>query len=66
MGMTDVEKAEAKYRMLRTELERENNAFELLQKQHQRRASELADEITRAWAKYHSARLASKQETTHE
>ena len=61
--MTDpyVEQLDAEYRMLKAELEREVNAFELLRKQHTSRTNKLADEITRKFFELQTARLEARR-----
>ena len=44
-----VEQLDAEYRMLKVELEREVNKFELLRKQYNMRTRQLTDDITRKW-----------------
>lgn len=60
---------ELEYRFLRAALEKENNAFELARKQHQRRTSELADAITKKFFEMQQAKIDAKrymQETINE
>jgi hypothetical protein len=61
--MTDpyVEQLDAEYRMLKAELEREVNAFELLRKQHTSRTNKLADDITRKFFELQTARLEARR-----
>jgi hypothetical protein len=61
--MTDpyVEQLDAEYRMLKAELEREVNAFDLLRKQHTSRTNKLADEITRKFFELQTARLEARR-----
>ena len=61
--MTDpyVEQLDAEYRMLKAELEREVNAFELLRKQHTSRTNNLADDITRKFFELQTARLEARR-----
>jgi hypothetical protein len=44
-----VQQLDAEYRMLKSELEREVNKFELLRKQYNMRTRQLTDDITRKW-----------------
>lgn len=59
MEMKDpyVEQLSAEYRFLKAELEKENNRFELIRKQHARTVSQLADDITRKFFEYQKARI---------
>jgi len=61
---------ELEYKFLKIELEKENNKFELIRKQHARTVSELADDITKKFFEYQQARIEAiryiKQETNHE
>jgi hypothetical protein len=61
--MTDpyVEQLDAEYRMLKAELEREVNAFDLLRKQHTSRTNKLADDITRKFFELQTARLEARR-----
>jgi CRISPR/Cas system endoribonuclease Cas6 (RAMP superfamily) len=60
-----VENAKAKYEMIRSELEKETREFDLLKRQHERRLNQLADDATKAWAEYHSARIDAKLAQKH-
>ena len=55
---------------IKAELEKENNRFELIRKQHARTVSQLADDITKKFFEYQQARIKAiryiKQETNHE
>jgi hypothetical protein len=55
-----VEQLDAEYRMLKVELEREVNKFELLRKQYNMRTRQLTDDITRKWFEVQRAK---KQES---
>ncbi len=61
-GMTDpyVEQLDAEYRMLKVELEREVNKFELLRKQYNMRTRQLTDDITRKWFEVQRAKQESR------
>ena len=61
--MTDpyVEQLDAEYRMLKAELEREINPFELLRKQHTSRTNKLADDIIRKFFELQTARLEARR-----
>jgi outer membrane protein TolC len=54
---SDVANAKARYEMIRSELEKETREFELLKKQHERRESQLTQDVIKAWSDYHSARI---------
>ena len=54
---SDVANAKARYEMIRSELEKETREFELLKKQHERRQSQLTEDVIKAWSDYHSARI---------
>ena len=56
-----VEQLDSEYRMLKAELEREVNAFELLRKQHTSRTNKLADDITRKFFELQTARLEARR-----
>lgn len=60
-----VENAKAKHEEIRSELEKETREFELLKQQHERRMNQLADDATKAWAAYHSARIDAKLAQKH-
>lgn len=62
---SDVANAKARYEMIRSELEKETREFELLKQQHERRMNQLADDATKAWAEYHSARIDAKLAQKH-
>jgi hypothetical protein len=47
--------------MLKAELEREVNAFDLLRKQHTSRTNKLADDITRKFFELQTARLEARR-----
>lgn len=52
---------ELEYRFLKAELEKENNKFDLIRKQHARTVSQLADEITRKFFEYQNAKVEAKR-----
>ena len=62
---SDVANAKARYEMIRSELEKETREFELLKRQHERRLNQLADDATKAWSEYHSARIDAKLAQKH-
>lgn len=49
---TYVLKLELEYKFLRAELEKENNKFDLIRKQHARTVSQLAEDISRKFFEY--------------
>jgi len=55
-----VEQLDAEYRMLKVELEREVNKFELLRKQYNMRTRQLTDDITRKWFEVQRAKQESR------
>lgn len=55
-----VEQLDAEYRMLKAELEREVNTFELLRKQYNMRTRQLTDDITRKWFELQRAKQESR------
>ncbi len=55
-----VEQLDAEYRMLKVELEREVNKFELLRKQYNMRTRQLTDDITRKWFEVQRANQESR------
>jgi hypothetical protein len=55
-----VEQLNAEYRMLKVELEREVNKFELLRKQYNMRTRQLTDDITRKWFEVQRAKQESR------
>lgn len=61
-------KLELEYRFLKSELEKENNKFELIRKQHAKTVSQLADDITRKFFEYQNAKVEAKRdmENRHE
>jgi len=61
-GLTNpyVEQLDAEYRMLKVELEREVNKFELLRKQYNMRTRQLTDDITRKWFELQRAKQESR------
>ena len=61
-------KLELEYRFLKSELEKENNKFELIRKQHAKTVSQLADDITRKFFEYQTAKVEAKRnmEKRHE
>lgn len=59
-------KLELEYKFLRAELEKENNKFELIKKQHSMTVSELADDITRKFFEYQTAKRQAIQEMKNE
>jgi len=65
MNEPDVANAKAKYEMIRSELEKETREFELLKKQHERRQSQLTEDVIKAWSDYHSARIDAKLAQKH-
>lgn len=52
---------ELEYKFLKAELEKENNKFELIRKQHARTVGKLADDITRKFFEYQSAKIEAKR-----
>ena len=52
---------ELEYKFLKIELEKENNKFELIRKQHARTVSQLADDITRKFFEYQAAKIEAKR-----
>jgi len=68
MEMKDpyVEQLSAEYRFLKAELEKENNRFELIRKQHARTVSQLADDITKKFFELKQAEIKSRQESNRE
>jgi superfamily I DNA and RNA helicase len=68
MEMKDpcVEQLSAQYRFLKAELEKENNLFELIRKQHARTVSQLADDITKKFFELKQAEIKSRQESNRE
>lgn len=59
-------KLELEYKFLRAELEKENNKFELIRKQHSMTVSELADDITKKFFEYQTAKRQAIQEMKDE
>lgn len=55
-----VEQLDAEYRMLRSELEREVNKFELYRKQYNKKIHELSSDITRKWFELQRAKQESR------
>lgn len=55
-----VEQLDAEYRMLKVELEREVNKFELLRKQYNMRTRQLTDDITHKWFEVQRAKQESR------
>ena len=55
-----VEQLDSEYRFLKSELEKEVNGFELLHRQHKRRANRLADDISRTWLQLQRAKQESR------
>ena len=68
MEMKDpyVEQLSAEYRFLKAELEKENNRFELIRKQHARTVIQLADDITKKFFEWKQAEIKSKRESNRE
>ena len=68
MEMKDpyVEQLSGEYRFLKAELEKENNRFELIRKQHARTVSQLADDITKKFFELKQAEIKSRQESNRE
>ncbi len=68
MEMKDpyVEQLSAEYRFLKAELEKENNRFELIRKQHARTVSQLADDITRKFFEWKQSEIKSRRESNRE
>lgn len=62
---SNVANAKARYEMIRSELEKETREFELLKKQHERRQSQLTEDVIKAWSDYHSARIDAKLAQEH-
>ena len=62
---SDVANAKARYEMIRSELEKETREFELLKRQHERRQSQLTEDVIKAWSDYHSARIDAKLAQKH-
>ena len=54
-------KLELEYKFLKTELEKENNKFELIRKQHSMTVSKLADDITRKFFEYQNAKVEARR-----
>ena len=54
-------KLELEYRFLKTELEKENNKFELIRKQHSMTVGKLADDITRKFFEYQNAKVEARR-----
>jgi hypothetical protein len=52
---------ELEYKFLKVALEKENNKFELIRKQHARTVSQLADDITRKFFEYQAAKIEAKR-----
>jgi hypothetical protein len=55
-----VEQLDAEYRMLKIELEREVNKYELYRKQYNKKIQELTSDITRKWFEVQRARQESR------
>lgn len=62
---SDVATAKEKYKMIRSELEKETREFELLKRQHERRVSQLTDDAIKAWSAYQSARIDAELAKKH-
>lgn len=58
---TYVLKLELEYKFLRAELEKENNKFDLIRKQHARTVSQLAEDISRKFFEYQQAKIEAKR-----
>ena len=65
MNEPDVANAKAKYEMIRSELEKETREFELLKRQHERRESQLTQDVIKAWSDYHNARIDAELAKKH-
>jgi ribonucleotide reductase alpha subunit len=52
---------ELEYKFLKTELEKENNKFELIRKQHARTVGQLADDITRKFFECQAAKIEAQR-----
>lgn len=63
---TYVLQLELEYKFLKAELEKENNKFELIRKQHSMNVSALADDITRKFFEYQTAKREAIQEMKNE
>ena len=55
-----VEQLDAEYRMLKIELEREVNKYELYRKQYNKKIQELTSDITRKWFEVQRAKQESR------
>jgi archaellum component FlaC len=62
---SDVANAKERYKMIRSELEKETREFELLKRQHERRVSQLTDDVIKAWSDYHSTRIDAELAKKH-
>jgi len=52
---------ELEYKFLKVALEKENNKFELIRKQHAKTVSQLADDLTRKFFAYQNAKIEAKR-----
>lgn len=62
---SDVANAKERYKMIRSELEKETREFELLKRQHERRVNQLTDDVIKAWSDYHSIRIDAELAKKH-
>jgi archaellum component FlaC len=62
---SDVANAKERYKMIRSELEKETREFELLKRQHERRVNQLTDDVIKAWSDYHSTRIDAELAKKH-
>jgi CRISPR/Cas system endoribonuclease Cas6 (RAMP superfamily) len=65
MNESDVANAKERYKMIRSELEKETREFELLKRQHERRVNQLTDDVIKAWSDYHSTRIDAELAKKH-
>ena len=65
MNESDVANAKERYLTIRSEIEKEVRDFELLKRQHERRVSQLNDEVIKAWSAYHSKRIDAELQKRH-
>jgi len=52
---------ELEYKFLKVALEKENNKFELIRKQHAKTVSQLADDLNRKFFEYQNAKIEAKR-----
>ncbi len=65
MNESDVATAKERYKMIRSELEKETREFELFKRQHERRVNQLTDDAIKAWSDYHSTRIDAELAKKH-